>query len=298
MIDIYNSSISVFQVDSLLARKAYNELDNFLIEYDTTSDVSKKICAIYFSGHSIYYPNTEVALNNNIFIKNRFEWYRQRVPEATKHIFVRDIHKQWYLSGINISLNSPELLLSFLRNETVGYEIVCIGSSAGGYAALLYGSLLNAKVIHAFSPRIYMQSLDTTSDESKNPLYFRLKNTTRKKYFDISQFIISSKAEIYCYYPIYSNLDKLQLNHIYNSRMEHNENFHLIKFKTKKHGVPFPKIALDRIISITYPISITQKVQIPIFFSIKQVGLVKTLQGILNQIKKYIRIKTNALFKL
>ena len=52
--------------------------------------------------------------------KNFFEWYNLRIEKAYKHIFVRDVFKQWYLSGINQSIDSPERLIEFLKNETDG----------------------------------------------------------------------------------------------------------------------------------------------------------------------------------
>jgi hypothetical protein len=42
------------------------------------------------------------------------------VSEASKHIFLRDVFKQWYLAGINPTVSSPEKLVEFLRQETVG----------------------------------------------------------------------------------------------------------------------------------------------------------------------------------
>lgn len=287
MIDIYNSSCKVFQVDSSIVKKGYAELKNYLIEYSDANNKENNICAIYFSGHSIYYPNTENVFKKKILDQNRFEWYGLRVPQASKHIFVRDIHKQWYLSGINSDINSPELFLEFLRHETIGYKIVCIGSSAGGYAAILYGAQLNAEITYAFSPRIYMAPLDDTSNESVNPLYFRLKHTNREKYFDISNFIRNCKKPIFSYYPIHSALDKLQLNHIKRECLE-DYNFHVIRFNTKKHGIPFPKEALKNVISLIPPHNIPKKIQSPIIFCINQVGIKRTLIGSILQLKKYI----------
>ena len=85
---------------------------NFLIEYNENI-VQKKICAIYFSSNDIYYPNDENTFRKKIVEKNFYEWYNTRIENAHKHIFIRDIHKQWYLSGINAEVNTPEKLLNF-----------------------------------------------------------------------------------------------------------------------------------------------------------------------------------------
>ena len=63
--------------------------------------------------------------------------------------FVRDVYKQWYLKGVNAEIDSIEKLYEFLKAETEGYQIVTVGSSAGGYAAVLFGYLLNATKVLA-----------------------------------------------------------------------------------------------------------------------------------------------------
>ncbi len=285
-LQIYDTENPVFQVDSPIVRNAYETLDNYLVI--TEPDKTEKICAIYFSGHSIYFPNDEKTFKKEILIKNRFEWYGQRVEKASKHIFIRDIHKQWYLSGINSTINSPEKLLEFLKTETKGYKTVCIGSSAGGYAAILYGIQLRAITTFAFSPRIEMKSLDERSNKLKAPLYFRLKKTYREKYMDLIPFIQKSEVPLICFYPNKSTLDLIQLQHINKSKSDLS-NLHLIIFNTSKHGVCFPKVALDGFIKTLNfnKEKYEYKQNNPIIFSIRQVGIFKTICGIYKQLKKH-----------
>ncbi len=286
-INIYDNNNPVFQVDSKIVKSSYSSMDNYLIIHDT-NNTSTNVCAIYFSGHSIYFPNDENTFKKVINKKNRFEWYGKRVKDAKKHIFIRDIHKQWYLSGINSKINSPKKLYDFLKEETEGYEVICIGSSAGGYAALLYASLLGG-IAYAFSPRIEMASLDKYSCPENAPLYFRLKSTTRKQYMDLIPFIKKSTSPLYCFYPIKSKLDKIQLQYLEQTPKEELPNLYLIKFTTQKHGVPFPKVALENVFSLqcldwsTYQ----KRPNNPIIFSIKMVGFIKTIIGMYNQIKNY-----------
>lgn len=285
--DLYDSKHPVFQVDSAIVKQAYTSLDNYLI-INSPNNEDSKICAIYFSGHSIYFPNNEPSFKQNIINKNRFEWYGIRVKGACKHIYLRDIHKQWYLSGINSKINSPEKLCDFLIAETKGYKVICIGSSAGGYAALLFGSILGATV-YAFSPRIEMLSLDRYSSPEKAPLYFRLKGTSLKQYMDIVPFLKASTTPMYCFYPTKSQLDKIQLSHLNNVSTDNIPNVHIIKFSTTKHGVPFPKEALGDIVS-SQNIDLNRfkrKVNNPIIFSIRIIGVKRTILGIYKQLKKY-----------
>lgn len=124
-----DTSYYVFQTDSEIVRQVYEKQDNYLIEYDEAGP--KDWCAIYFCSNDIYYPNTEEIFRKRIIEKNFFEWYHSRIKKASKHIFVRDIFKQWYLAGINARIDTPEKLTAFLRNETEGFHVVTIGSSAG-----------------------------------------------------------------------------------------------------------------------------------------------------------------------
>ena len=285
--NIYDSIHPVFQIDHEIVKNAYRSLDNYMIIHND-SNTQEKVCAVYFSGHSIYNPNDENTFKQVIIEKNRFEWYGIRVKNACKHIYIRDIHKQWYLSGINSKLNSPEKLYEFLKQETTGYKVICIGSSAGGYAALLYGSLLHATT-YAFSPRLEMLSLDRYSSPEKAPLYFRLKETDLKNYMDLIPFLKKSTTPLYCFYPTKSGLDKIQLKHFRKHSLGSKTNIHLIKFSTKKHGVPFPKEALADIISSS-DLNLERfekKDNNPIVFSMKIIGTKRTLTGIYKQLKKY-----------
>ena len=155
--EIANQSCFVFQTDSKIVQDVYRNQPNYLIEYNTQC-TNKDYCAVYFCSNDIYYPNTEEIFKKRIIEKNFFEWYGSRIKKAYKHIFIRDVFKQWYLAGINSNINTPEKLIEFLRKETEGYHTVMLGSSAGAYAAILYGSLLQTKKVIAFNPQYELKS--------------------------------------------------------------------------------------------------------------------------------------------
>ena len=69
-------------------------------------------------------------------------------------VFLKDSTRQWYLGELpGISSTFDETLV-FLRKEIAGYEnVVFIGASAGGYASILYGSLLKITGVVAFDPQ-------------------------------------------------------------------------------------------------------------------------------------------------
>lgn len=120
---------------------------NYCIEINEHSN--NNICAVYFSSNGIY-ADTEKDFEYAIIQKNRFEWKNTRINNAKKSIFLRDINKNFYIDGINSTINNIDKVIDFLRKETKGYDIVTIGSSAGGYMAIVAGVLLQAKCVYSF----------------------------------------------------------------------------------------------------------------------------------------------------
>jgi len=78
---------------------------------------------------------------------------RQLVPKYDKY-FLIDKEQCWYHSGISgITSNIPETV-EYLREKSSKYDnVYFIGNSAGGYAAILFGSLLNVTKVLAFQPQ-------------------------------------------------------------------------------------------------------------------------------------------------
>ena len=116
------SKIRVFQTDSAIVQKVFAENSNYRIEYSGKNPVGEKYCALYFSSNDIYYPNLPQVFTHQIVQKDKYEWFKTRITYASKHIYLRDIKKQWYLGGINAQLNTIEKLLDFLKIETEGYS--------------------------------------------------------------------------------------------------------------------------------------------------------------------------------
>jgi hypothetical protein len=73
-----------------------------------------------------------------------------------KRMFVRDLQQAWYHLGLpRCGSDLDELAVSLrgmLRRRRV-QRLVLAGSSAGGYAAIVFGTLLGADVVLAFSPQ-------------------------------------------------------------------------------------------------------------------------------------------------
>ena len=223
------------------------------------------MCAIYFSSNGIYFPNTENTFNEIIVKKNRYEWYDTRVKDAQKHIFVRDVFKQWYVKGINSQIDTQAKLLDFLRKETEGYDIITIGSSAGGYASALFGTLLHAKIALAFSPQITLENMISDDKESKNPILrdFILngKNGNKMTILDT----IKRNQHLFMFYSILSKNDQLDIE------LADKAEINVVKFNGDVHGIPFKSFALPKVINmhIEELRLLTKSIHNPLLFSLR-----------------------------
>ncbi|WP_035446394.1 hypothetical protein [Bacillus sp. UNC41MFS5] len=220
---------SLIPANNKLVSHIYNNKDNYLIQY---TNCKSNICAIYFSSNAIYYPNTEEEFSNVIIKKDRFEWYSTKINKAKKHIFIRDVYKQWYIEGISSKYDNTEKLLDFLKEQTRGYEIITVGSSAGGYAAILFGEMLKASYILAFSPQFSLNYYIENGEFEDNPLIFKyLDDKSKNKYYDLTNKIKNSNIPIFYFIPIESEADIYQFNLV-----KDYSNVFCFKFMSKIHG--------------------------------------------------------------
>ncbi|MDQ8195928.1 hypothetical protein QEH59_15950 [Coraliomargarita sp. SDUM461004] len=271
------------QVDSETAIEAYTELDNYRIEENPKA--ASNLCAIYFSSNDIYYPNTEAVLRDRILEKDRYEWYPNRIQKAQRHIFVRDIRKQWFLTGINQSISSIPLLCELLAEKTKGMKVVTIGSSAGGYAAILVGQYLNAQRILAFNPQFSIEDILVNSSESRDPIVFRnAADKAYRKYFDITEKV---SERVYYFCSIRSGWDKEQLS------LVEGKPLNILRFRSSNHGIPFPRTLLQTVINLSDSQlqAISRTEHHPIAFSIRHRGFFQTLLDLTGLIKKRIKKK-------
>jgi len=269
----------VFQTDSEIVKKAYTEQENYKIVINENAE--KSYCVLYFSSNDIYYPNNEKAFEESILDKNRFEWFGNRIKIAYKNVFIRDIQKQWYLEGINSQINSIPKLIEFLKKETDGFKIICVGASAGGFASIIIGQELGAERIYTFNGQFEILSLLYKSKESVDPILFRNKeNVDLLKYYDNTNFI-KKPSSIFYFYSMNSQWDKEQNE--YAKSFEINR----IGFKTTNHGIPFLKSNLKELLNLPHSdlIRMSGEKYSPLTFSLKLVGIFGTIGGLSSIVK-------------
>lgn len=88
-----------------------------------------------------------------------FEFFKVLDGLPVTRVFVRDVRQAWYSLGVEgVSDDIPQTarhLSDVLLEEGIAGTIFT-GASAGGYAALLFGTLLRADEVHAFSPQTFL----------------------------------------------------------------------------------------------------------------------------------------------
>jgi hypothetical protein len=105
-------------------------------------------------------------------------------------LFMKDRSQKWYLGGLRGIGNNIDHTVAFLRREIKNYDkVICLGTSAGGYASILFGSLLEVDAVIAFRPQTdlnYVRQLckDGKSPPVCNPELDKLRTTTKLKTFE------------------------------------------------------------------------------------------------------------------
>jgi pimeloyl-ACP methyl ester carboxylesterase len=85
-----------------------------------------------------------------------FEFFSMTTGMPAKRLFVRDLRQAWYHRGIpnhgGSIAESADSLRELLEREQID-RLVVAGTSAGGYAALVFGALLGADAVVCFAPQ-------------------------------------------------------------------------------------------------------------------------------------------------
>lgn len=85
-----------------------------------------------------------------------YEFFRVTEGVAARRMFVRDLDQAWYLRGIHglgTDVTSAARALGDEVARGVPRRVVTVGNSAGGFGAILFGTLMGVDEIHAFSPQ-------------------------------------------------------------------------------------------------------------------------------------------------
>ena len=121
---------------------------------------------IFFEGHCRK-KSVEISDKLKFFLKDF---------DSIDYLSYKDSAYNWYLNDIDDFIKK-------INNEIKGYpKITFVGRSAGGYIAILIGSLLNIDNVIAFSPQTFVSHLPRRVQKlSKHKNFINLKNIISKK---------------------------------------------------------------------------------------------------------------------
>lgn len=187
--------------------------------FSITPNLNKTAIFVTFSGR-------QLGMATMTFFEFR-NFLQENFPNYDQYFFV-DRKTLWYTRGLEDITSSVEDTLEYLKKITEGYQYkIFIGASMGGWAACLYGSLLNVDYVIAFRPQTILDKNVTMSKD----LEFDL------KYHDIKD-VINNTTKYYLYgdTSITDNSDVHSFNHC--KRMKEYSNVTVVekdKFDIKEY---------------------------------------------------------------
>ncbi|HDI3253844.1 TPA: hypothetical protein PMC85_003427 [Vibrio cholerae] len=227
------SEISSLQFEIELLNFQYSQSNYKIVRRSN----KKNTIVVLFSSNAIYYPNDNETFKYVIVDNDRYEWTRTDFYNADCVLFVRDVYKQWYVTGISSTVSDFDKLKLFLEKMIEGFEnIYFVGISAGGYIAILMSLLLEGKVsCYAFSPQIELYSqMDTINGKLKNKILFEKLTSKKNMYFNLVEYFSSSDwSKINLIFPLKSCDDKKQIDLIERSSINPNK----LYLNYNRHGL-------------------------------------------------------------
>lgn len=177
-----------------------------------------------------------------------FEFFNSISDVPCDKIFLRDFHQAWYQKGVDAELDHVDKLIAYLREKITDnqYDKVCfIGNSMGGYAALLFGSILNVDCVIAFAPQTFVDMFNRliNRDFRWQRQIFKMYGFKRKRkeFFDLKKYLSKNNlytTELNLYYSSEHILDKKHAERLKNEK-------NIILHPIKEGGHKVVKIVRD-----------------------------------------------------
>ena len=202
---MYNFSIND---EDILLKSAFSGNN-----YEIVNGMAKnKLCIIFCSGNGIYHPDTNGSFRDSVIGNDMYEC-RQTACNVLDYVervvFIRDLHKCWYASGINDNVDSVDKLIDFLRPLCNGYRLVLMGNSAGGYIASLLGYKLKADFVLNWCGQCNLWEHNNATET----VFFvskYIKDISRSRYYNLATIMKDNTCPIYYFYPTGCGHDVVQ----------------------------------------------------------------------------------------
>ena len=152
-----------------------------------------------------------------------FEFFGATSELDINKIFVRDLRRAWYhrgLPGIGKNIDEIADYLGRLIRTKEFEHVTFVGSSTGGYAAILFGFLLNADSAIAFVPKTFLHPwrrlLHLDVKTWRRMLVLLWTGRSQREYFDLRRVLKSrqSRTEFHVHFSADSRVDILHAENL------------------------------------------------------------------------------------
>ena len=171
-----------------------------------------------------------------------FEFFNSISDIHCDKIYLRDFQQAWYQKGVDSEIDNLDKVVEYLNNiiSKNNYDKVCfLGNSMGGYAAILFGIILNVDSVISFAPQSFidisnrLRNFDARWMKKISKIYFY--KGKRSEYFDLKKHLSKCKpykTEINVYYSPNHRLDRKHAE-----RLKKQENIILHPISAGGHAV-------------------------------------------------------------
>lgn len=271
--------MDIFQISEVVNKNRLNGNLRFIDRRDTSSYVY-----VFFSSNNVYYPNELDCFNNTIVANDYYEWSTFDNGKDS-FIFCRDIQKQWYINGVSKEIDSLDKLSSVIGEFSFNKKVICIGSSAGGFAAVYVGAQINAFRVHSFNGQFQLWDLLQRSNKYIDPVVFEAYQDERLELLDVRAAVQVLGDRLYYWCSKYSQWDKINLASLGNLKLNR------VLFYSYKHGIPFPKPALKYVIFSKEKFEFRANTKVPLIFALNQSSFKDILRYYLSVFRKFYQRK-------
>jgi hypothetical protein len=171
-----------------------------------------------------------------------FEFFAATDGLPVKRLFVRDLRQAWYQRGVPEYGETLQSVADGLRAFVEQHEVdrlVMAGNSAGGYAALAFGTMLGADAILSFAPQtvLDLDVLAAIGDHRWDAQLIPIAAAGQLDagWIDLSKAIPRARAET-TRYEVFVD-EQLAVDRLHAERLETVEGLRLYRFGKGGHGL-------------------------------------------------------------
>ena len=176
-----------------------------------------------------------------------FEFLNSFRKRDVSCLFFKDFHQFWYqqgLLGLTENVDETQALIQSMIKDIAPRKIFSIGTSAGGYAAIMFGVLLGVSKVLAFGPQTKVGNRVLQEFSSLDTPEINLKRAEPNRIIDLEKLIannLNSVPETNIYFAELNKTDKMHAERLMKFKNIHlhpipKEQSHNIALSLKKQG--------------------------------------------------------------